>query len=960
MTSLIIASILLAQGQARPPVKETASKSQELSDHHLPPVKAMSAEIRLRSYDQRLAMEKAAPFQSLEWRSVGSEFQGGRVVDVESPMAEPQTLYIAYATGGLWRTEDDGITWESLFDHQSSFAIGDLAVSSDGQTLWLGTGENNAARTHYSGTGVFKSTDRGKTWVHKGLAETHRIGRVLVDPKDTNTVFVAASGALYSEGPERGIYKSKDGGETWRKVLGYNDYAGGIDIAMKPGNSKVLYATMWGRSRRAWNILEAAPGGGVYKSVDAGESWSLIEALPHGDVAGRGGLAVSPDDPKRVYAYIDRYESDPETPWDDERTASGKLTPWRYWRLNDELLKQLSENVLKDFIERRLPDENKVEDVLKQLKDGTLGYAGLTELMLKKNENLFALRTYLYQLWESKDDGRTWTAKITLGDQMDYYSGRVTANPHNADDVYMTGLRTLHSSDAGATVEALDNENHVDKHVLWIDARNPKRMIDGNDGGPYMSLDAGKTWRHLNNIAVGQWTTLALDTKTPYNIYGGMQDNGTVKGASNSRTNIDGSHEWKTIGWGDGSMMAVDPREGGDLIYTSFQFGNFTAYDQATGSKRGVTPTGKDLRYNWLAPITISDHHPDIVYIGSQFVHRSFDKGLKWELISPDLTKNKKRGDVPFSTLTALDESPFKFGVIYAGADDGSVKVTKDGGVTWEDIATPAPERWVTRLVASQHDAGTVYCTQNGYRQDEWTPYVWKSTDYGKTWETIAGGLPYEPVNTIREDPMDPKRLYVGTDLGVFMSLDGGGAWSPIGKGMPRIAVHDLAVQNQARDLVAATHGRSAWVIDLHPIDDTTEEIRNKDLYIWKVSDVSGSERWGYDRKAIWDKSAPREPVVDGRFWTKHGGRIEISIVAADGAVVKAVTMEATPGYNKFVLGLMLKSADGAVPAKNDSPKTVEEALNDPYSRPTYVGKGTYSLKIKASGVEEKVDFAIK
>ncbi len=959
LSSLLAYALIALQDQQRPPVTYPPSKELEYKAHMLPKVAAMPAAARLEAFGNRTRMERDSIFQKVMWRSVGSEIQGGRVVDVESPTSEPLTLYIAYATGGLWRTEDDGTTWTSLFDKYSSFAIGDTAVTADGKTLWLGTGENNSARTHYTGTGVFKSTDRGATWEHMGLADTLHIGRIVIDPKNANTVYVAAMGGQYSEGRDRGVYKTTDAGKTWKHVLAIDDYAGAIDIVMKPNDSRVLYAALWGRDRRAWNILEAGPGGGIYKSTDAGESWTLLKDLPNGYAAGRAGLAVSPADPNRVYVYMDTYQGDPDTQWDDERTPSGELTVWRFWRLTDDLLKEVPEETLKNFLRTRIPTTANLDETVGKIKAGTMGVIDTAKLIVQRTPNVFQLRETLYKIYMTKDNGRTWTPMATMGDQMNYYTGRISANPKNAEEIYTTGNQTLHSMDAGNSFRVIARRNHVDKHVLWIDPRNTNRIIDGNDGGPYLSMDHGETWRHLNTVSVGQYTTIAVDTKTPYRIIGGMQDNGTLRGPSTYRPGFNDLTDWETVGGGDGSMIAVDPRNGGDQIYVSSQFGSFNAFNSVTGQRWGLRPPGRNFRFNWIAPISISKHHADIIYIGSQFLHRSFNQGRAWETISPDLTKSKQGGNVPISTLTAIDESPFKFGVIYTGADDGSMKVTKDAGVTWEDIATPATERWVTRIVASKHDAGTVYCTQNGYRQDEWTPYVWRSTDYGKTWQSIAANLPFEPVNTIREDPTNKDRLYVGTDMGVYVSIDGGASWVAYGGGLPHIAVHDLVIQEQAKDMVIGTHGRSVWVIDLEPLDEADAELRAKNLHLWPVNNVSGRDGWGFDRKQNWDKSEPNEPKINGRFWSKGHGKATIKVIDTTGVVVKEMSVDATPGFNTYQVGTILTPRSSAGPIKIPSPKTLSEALADPYPRPVYIAKGTYKMEISVNGQTQSVEFTI-
>ncbi len=713
-----------------------------------PAVKGTPAKVRLDAYDQRLRMEADSPFSQIKWRNVGPEIQSGRVIDFEVPAGKPNALYVAFATGGLWRSEDMGVSWTPLFDNESAYAIGDVAVSKDGKTIWVGTGENNSQRTSYSGTGIFKSTDEGKTWKNMGLAETHRIGRVLIDPRNENTIYVGAIGSLYSNNAARGVYKTTDGGLSWQQIFKVDDLTGVIDMAMDPKNPDVLYISSWDRDRRAWNFREGGPGSAIYKSANGGKTWDkLTTGLPPAGDVGRIGLAVAPSNSKIVYAFYDNQGGDTDTIWKDEYTASGILTANRYYWLNEDEFVKVPKDVLDRFVDTYLPRDAKADDILQQIKDKKLTLNDVDDLMVKRNPNVFANDVGAAQVYRSDDSGKTWrkTHIRNFGEHGGYYGGRISVNPVDPEEIYITGVLMLRSNDGGHSFRSVARDVHVDFHTYWIDPKNPRFHVTGSDGGLYFSFDGGEKWDHKNSMPVGQFTTIAVDTKTPYNIYGGLQDNGTMKGPSTYRQGFSDINLWKDIYGGDGSAIAVDPRDGGDLVYVAFQWGQHSAIDQKTNQRWSARPSGGGLRFQWISPFIISPHHPDIVYCGSQKLHRSFNKGRTWEVISPDLTANREIGDVPYATIKDLSESPFKFGVIYAGTDDGLVKLTMDGGNTWQDVSMPAKGKWVCRVVASKYDAATVYVAQSGYREDDWTPYLWKSPNTARPGLSSVGTCQLEP-----------------------------------------------------------------------------------------------------------------------------------------------------------------------------------------------------------------------
>lgn len=923
--------------------------------------------VRLAGYEARLRMEREGFLGGLKWRCVGPEVQSGRVIRILPNSQEPGSLYVAFATGGVFRTLDNGQTWNPVFEGQSSFGVGDMAISRKG-TIWIGTGEHNSQRTSYQGTGVFKSTDRGATWQYMGLADTNHIGAIEINPKDENEVFVAALGHLYTANLERGVYRSRDGGKSWKKVLYVNDITGFVDMAMDPANPKTIYVSAWERERRAWDFRDAGPSTAVYKSTDGGDTWvKLSGGLPSGDI-GRIGLAVAPSKPNIVYAFIDNFNSDPDTVYDDEYAPSGTLTAYRFLFMNEAQFSQLPKETLDRFVTRYMPTGTKGDELRQKVRDGQMTLVQIAEMMERRNANVFAMERVTHEIYRSEDYGKTWrrTHAYRFGVHGGYYFGEVRVNPRDPNDLWTLGTILLRSKDGGKSWTREAPGVHVDFHDLYIDPSNPKRLVVGCDGGPYASENDGISWRHWNNLPVGQTTTLAVDNKIPYNIYVGLQDNGTLVGPSTYVAGRSPVTNWKQIGGGDGSWIAVDPRDDGDLVYIASQFGAHSAINQKTNERWNAAPTrgqgGPPLRYNWISPLIISPHHPDIVYLGSQFVHRSFAKGRNYQVISPDLTKNRKQGDVPHSTIKVLDESPLKFGLIYAGTDDGRVQMTPDAGNTWIDISTPEPDKWVSRVLASKYDVDTVYVTQTGYRDDDYNPYVWKSTDRGKSWKSIAGDLPTEFINSIKEDPVKQGWLYVATGMGVFMSMDGGSHWEPVGGNLPRCAVHDIVIHPRDLDLVAATHGKSVWVISLKQIHTIDDAMLKTPIKVMDIPSMAAAD-WAMRRRQEWDASPGDPPTVSGWFWVNASGTATLRLKDKDGNVVKESKFEAVRGLQQWSLDLMLKPPGDkySIDNKKRPRNTLEEILADPFAsmRGEFVKPGTYTVEISVGALVGKAEFRL-
>lgn len=855
---------------------------------------------RWQSWRAHEALVAASPLNGIPWRSIGPTVQGGRVVDVESIPGQPYGFYLAYATGGVWKTTNNGVTFSPLSDRLPSMVTGDIAVDPNNpERLWIGGGEPNAARSNYGGMGVFVSDDGGATFRHAGLTDVDRIARVIVHPKDGRRVCVAAAGKLYSEGGRRGVLCTKDDGATWDHVLETTGYTGAIDLAFDPNDPETMFAATWDRARQPWRFRESGPGSAIWRTNDGGATWTKLGGgFPQGDHVGRIGLAVS-HEPGVLYASLDNWEPLPESEQDlGERPLSARRLKTM---TKDEFLRQDPEEVeafirgndldvsldAKTLIERIRKDELKVADLVDALNDAEAALF---------NTDIRGLEVY-----RSNDQGETWTrthdmplteVTYTYG----YYFGQIRVSPTDPNRLYVTGVPMITSADGGKTFTGLnDPDVHVDHHAWWIDPQYPDRIINGNDGGADISYDGGKTWLKLDAQPVGQFYTIQVDMAEPYNVYGGLQDNGTVKGSSRSRWEL--GEDFTFIGGGDGMQVQIDPRDG--TTYTGYQFGYYRRDGKNAGEVRPREKLGEPaLRYNWNTPVLLSPHNPDVVYYGANRLFRSFDQGKTWTAISDDLTASKERGNVPFATLTSLSESPKQFGLLWAGTDDGQVWVTTGGGNDWRKVSDTLPGKWVSRIVASNHVRDRAYLAMNAYREDAITPYVWVTEDLGKTWTSIVGNLPAETVNVVREDPVNADVLYVGTDRSVYVSLDRGKSWMVMNEGLPNVPVHDLVVHPRDRELVAGTHGRSAFVIDVLPVQELTAEVRAKPLHVFHVDSLKASRDWR-SRPSRWFDESAYLPKATIHFWSADAGDVRLAVIDGNGQPVRELTTVARAGLNR-------------------------------------------------------------
>lgn len=935
---------------------------------------ATSADTRVKSFDQRKALEAASIANGIEFRSIGPSIQSGRVADIDVSPSDPTHFYVAYASGGLWKTVNNGQSFTPLFDNEMVMTIGDIAVDWARNTIWVGTGEVNSSRSSYAGTGVFKSTDGGKTWKYLGLGESHHIARVILHPSDPNIAWVAVLGHLYSPNKERGIYKTTDGGKTWKQTLAVNENTGASDLMIDPTNAKILYAAMWHRERRAWNFEEAGEGSGIYKSVDGGETWKLLSdgksGFPASKDAGRIGLAINKMQGKvTLYAAVDNNARRPK-----EKPEEGVVTKDQLRNMSKEDFLKLPKYQIKDYLQSNgFPQKYTVENVISMVKNDKIKVNDLVIFTEDANSLLFDTDVTGLEVYKSTDEGKTW--KKTHDKYLDqvyytygYYFGSIAVSPSDPNKVYTYGVPVIRSDDGGKTWKSINGDNvHSDHHALWVDPKRPGHLILGNDGGINISYDDGEHWIKCNTPPVGQFYNVAVDMAKPYNVYGGLQDNGVWMGPSNNVENTgwhdSGEYAFKSIGGGDGMQVAVDTRDNA-TVYSGSQFGNYFRLNTKTGERKRITPIHelgeRPYRWNWQSPIQLSTHNQDIVYFGANKLFRSFDQGENFTAISGDLTQGGRKGDVAFGTLTTIYESPLRFGLIYTGSDDGLVYVTKDGGSTWENISAGLPkDLYISRVQASAHNEGTVYVALNGYRWDDFKPYVYTSTDYGKTWKQIGKDLPMEPVNVIKEDPTNPNLLYVGTDNGLYISLDKGQNFMLLNNSLPAVAVHDVAIQNRDKEILVGTHGRSLYIGRIKELQQLTPEQVSKSLVAYEPDKLRYSPRWG----ATGWFDFP-EPKATFPIYTSSAGKAKFTIQTESGITLNSFETDVKKGlsyvksdltFNEKVLDEYQKMLNEKL-KPDDKPIKLKKADNGKY----YLYSGTYKVTIEKGSDKQEVKLAIE
>lgn len=887
------------------------------------------------------------------WRSIGPASMGGRIDDIAVVESNPYVIYLGFATGGVWKTVNNGTTWEPIFDMHPTSSIGDIAVcQSDPNIVWVGTGEPNNRQSSSFGDGVYKSTDGGKTFTNVGLKETQTISRVVIDPKDANTVYVAALGRLFGPNKDRGVYKTTDGGRTWANVKFIDENTGFTDIVIDPTDTKTLYAASYQRRRAPWGFNGGGPGSAIWKTADAGKTWTKLEGsgLPEG-VLGRIGLDVARSNPNTVYAQIE-VGVGPGAGGGEEQPGAGGG-----------------------------------------------GAGGFGQQQAQSNQPPNPKRS---GIWRSDDKGKTWRVVSNNNNRPMYYS-QIRVDPGNPEIVYTGGLNVTKSTDGGKTFINVQGIAHSDHHAIWIDPKNGNHLLVGNDGGLDVSYDQGATWEFVNTIAVSQFYAVAADMRKPYYVCGGLQDNGSWCGPSQTRAGGGGfgggggagitNADWYRIGGGDGFYVQIDPTDY-TTVYAESQNGAVQRLDLKTGRSVSIRPraaqrprgqgrpggqaagqqpqagqpgegqqstreqmaqmaqaagafgranpmqsnivpappVGEQYRFNWNTPIHLSPHNPRVVYVGANKLFKSLDRGDTWTA-SIDLTKRIDRNKLPimgvdgdkpmvskhdgtsnYGNITTIAESPALPGLLWVGTDDGNVQVSKDGGATWTNvagnIAGVAGNYLVSRVEPSHFDAATCYVTIDNHRNDDLKPYVFVTRDSGATWTSITSNLPTGNVNVIREDAKNKNLLFAGTEFGVYVSTSGGAEWKKFMTGLPIVRVDDLLIHPRDNDLIAGTHGRGVWIVDdITPLQQLDEKTLAADAHLFVVrpgtqwlNDVSLSRSVGGAKNFRGEN--PQQGTAINYYLKSAPADVKITISDVTGKVVRNLTGTKEAGLNRVMWNL--------------------------------------------------------
>jgi photosystem II stability/assembly factor-like uncharacterized protein len=834
----------------------------------------------LDSWEQHMRMKKDSPF-GLQWISLGPVMNSARVEAIQCDPSRPGTWFVAFGSGNLWKTTNHGLTWKPIFENQSALGIGDIALAhSNPDIIWLGSGESLKKPRNFTmpGTGVFRSDDGGESWRNTGLPDSYHIGEVAVHPENPDIVFVAVQGHFWSTNKNRGLYRTVDGGRTWEHVLYVNERTGANDVVIAPSDPDVIYASMW----------ENNPGifgeeSGVYRSSDGGESWNRLRGgLPDGPQTGRIGLAVSWTDPDKAYALVDN---------------------------------------------------------------------------LNKKNRLYA------EVYRTLDGGQTWERthkdELHIFSTIGWYFTDCYVNPKDDEEVFALGVRVAHSSDGGKTFELIGGDVfhffpnqaevlHLDHCEMWIDPGNPDHMALGNDGGLYVSYDKGKSWMHYNNIPAGEFYDISVDDQDPYYVYGGTQDDSSVYGPA-KEWNPKFQDEWQYVwldAWagGDGCYTMADPTDP-NIVYTSSQNGGIFRKDMRADRSVGIRPRlPKDhegqLNYNFVAPYIISRQNPSTLYHAGNYVFKSLNKGDSWDTISPDLSVSAWP-DKKSAAAGAIAESPLVPGLLFVGTDRGAFWMTLDDGKTWSEHSEGLANGYIRSICPSRFDKARVYVSVTGINYDDLKNYLYVSEDYGKTWQSIVSNLPDEVAYCILEDPVNENILYAGLYRGVYISVDRGESWSLLGPGMAATAISDLVIQEREMDLVAGTHGRGIYKMNVRPIHAA---FKNGEPHTNRVFETPVA-------RLPWINDTHRDPrmrtaeKVPITFYLMNDGAVELQVVDGGGKTIWTKTLDGRKGFNQYRWDLVTK--------RTDSPQ--------PYftRHLEFIPPGTYEIQIVGEGIDLKGELTV-
>jgi len=827
-------------------------------------------------------------FEKISWRSIGPALMGGRTVDIDAVENKPWIIYAAIGPSGIWKSVNAGVTWSPVFFKEATVSVGDVTIAqSHPDSVWAGTGESTCRNSVTIGDGVYKTTDGGETWKNMGLKETRHISRIIINPGDPNIVYVAAMGHLWGPNSDRGVFKTTDGGKTWKKVLYVNENTGCADLAMDPADSLTLYAAAYEHRRLPYDFSSGGPGSGLYKTIDGGETWTrLAKDLPEG-IMGRIGIAVARSLPGVVYALIEHREGG-------------------IWRSDD------------------------------------------------RGES-----------WKRMGDTETWRRVSTRP----FYYSHIRVDPTNDKVVYVQSTGFHVSTDGGQKFKAIGAGIHPDHHALWIDPSNPLHLITGNDGGIDISHDGGKTWLPIQNMDLAEVYQVGTDMRQPYYVYCGLQDNGAWGGPSAALDVIGiANDDWIPIGGGDGFFTRADPNDP-NTVYGNSQMNGLYRYDWRIFKSKAIRPTAAlsdpPFRFNWNSPLLVSSHDSNTIYTGGQYLFKSPDKGVTWEIVSPDLTTNdpdkQKDSGGPITldnsgaemhcTITTIAQSPLEKGTIWCGTDDGLLQLTQDGGKTWTNVSgniNGLPRHtWCSRIEASHFDTGTAYASFDGHRTDDYATYVYKTTDSGRTWKTIKGNLPFGWVHVIREDVKNRSLLFVGTEFGIFGSLDGGFSWFSLKNDLPTVAVHDIAIHPRDNDLIIGTHGRGVWILeDISYLQEMTPEVLASPVHLFNVRPATAyylsARHESFTKPAFAAKNPLYGLSITSYLQAKPKEKPKVSILNSEGETVFELNMNIKEGIQRENWNLQ------TVPKTKDGMKITPSALG--FVALPLVAPGEFTVELNVDG----------
>jgi photosystem II stability/assembly factor-like uncharacterized protein len=822
----------------------------------------------------------ARTFGAIEARHIGPAAMSGRISAIDGSALDPRILYVGSAGGGVWKTTNGGNTFKSVFDEYTQ-SIGTITIDqARPDTVWVGTGETWVRNSVSVGTGIYRTTDGGETWKAMGLENTEHIGRIAIDPKNPSTIYVAALGHVWNDNEERGVYKSTDGGATWRRTLYVDAKTGCADLEVDPKNPKIVYASMWQFRRTAWSFSSGGPGSGLFKSTDGGETWKrLTKGLPEGEL-GRIAIAIAPSKPEVVYATVEA-----------EKSA----------------------------------------------------------------------------IYRSDDRGENWEKGSSDFSVIvrPFYFAHLVVDPKDHLRLYKPGLSLSVSKDGGETFSSPFGEGgnvHSDLHAIWIDPTNPTHLTVGTDGGVYTSVDRGNSWRFIRNLPVSQFYHVTLDMQTPYNVYGGLQDNGSWRGPSATSGGIRNS-DWHNVGFGDGFQTIADPFNN-DIVYCESQGGDIIRRNLKTGEFKDIKPVAeegeKELRFNWNTPIMQSPR-PGVMYMGSQFLHRTTDRGESWVRVSGDLTTNDpaklkqlKSGGLTVDnssaenhcTIFTISESPLDSTLVWVGTDDGNVQVTGDGGRNWTNVRpniTGLPANtWCSGIEASHHDRSTAYATFDGHTTGDMKSYIYRTTDLGKSWQSLATDSVRGYAHVVREDQVNARLLFVGTEFGLYVSIDGGMQWARFTGNLPQVAVRDIAIHPRESDVVLATHGRGVIIIDdITPLRNMTPDVLAAKIAILpsrpSVNTLSTfGQGWEGDDEFV-GRGPTDAAVITYYMRDRHVfGDFKVEIADSTGNLIATLPGGKRKGINRVIWAMQMKP-----PKVAPTPGTESRFVSGPT-----VAEGNYIVRI--------------